>query len=42
MERTLYRDGKMICIKTMAMLLFLRQDHFDYKINKLLDKKIDT
>lgn len=32
MERTLYRDGKMICIKAMAMLSFLRPDghHFDF------------
>ena len=32
MERTLYRDAKMICLKTMAMLSFLRPDghHFDF------------
>ena len=32
MERTLCRDGKMICIKAIAMLSFLRPDghHFDF------------
>ena len=32
MERTLCRDGKMICIKAMAMLSFLHTDghHFDF------------
>ena len=32
MERTFCRDGKMICIKAMAMLSFLHTDghHFDF------------
>ena len=41
MERTLYRDGKMICIKAMAMLSFLRPDghHFDFDFDFDFDYK---